>query len=659
MTQEQDEFTEIRNAFLEEAEQLLAQAEQGFMDLEKRPEDVTILDSLFRLAHNLKGSGSAVGFMELGAFTHKLESLLLKLKEKVVPATPPVVDLLLRCNDQLKAFLDALKADHGAKVDSQALISEIEDTLAGKVPAVEASSAVLQTAAESSTTTPSITTPSLAGVEKHESEEPLAADLMAQAMAESVVALAPSTVEAGGGAPSLPSAHSSGESPAPVANVGAGVPQEGVPAPQSRASTPVDENVRVAASKISQLLNFVGEMVILQSVLQEQVKMPTAPKEGAVSSDGGSSNGNGASAAALLVTAHQMEKITKEIQALAMSMRMVPLKPLFQKLSRIVRDTAKGLDKTIQLETNGEETELDRTVLEQLGDPLVHMVRNAVDHGVESPAERIAAGKPATGQIKIKAYHKVGQIVIEVEDDGKGLDPQKLIQSAIKKGLLPKGKTLPDHEAFRLIFAPGFSTKEVVTSVSGRGVGMDVVRTNIEALKGAVHIDSTLGKGTRFQVVLPLTLAIIDSMVVRVGSERFVLPLHQIFETFHTRDVPRQALPSGEVAVLLRRENLPCYELRRLLGRPAPKLSSDDSKPGSKGEAQEDRVNLVIRTQQFTGAVEVDEILSQQQAVIKPLGPELGRLRGIKGSAILGDGCPSLILEIPELFEQFQKRRAA
>lgn len=653
MTQEQDEFTEIRNAFLEEAEQLLAQAEQGFMDLEKRPDDVTILDSLFRLAHNLKGSGSAVGFMELGAFTHKLESLLLKLKEKVVPATPSVVDLLLRCNDQLKAFLDALKADHCAKVDSQALISEIEDTLAGRVPVGEVASVNASAQAEIS-----IVAPTAAAVESQDRDQSPPSDLRVQAAADTPVASSTSAAEAAISA-FPPSAPSTGEPPASVTTHGVGAPTEGPPATQGRAATPVDENVRVAASKISQLLNFVGEMVILQSVLQEQVKMPAAPKEGSVSGEGGASNGSGASAAALLVTAHQMEKITKEIQALAMSMRMVPLKPLFQKLSRIVRDTAKGLDKTIQLETSGEETELDRTVLEQLGDPLVHMVRNAVDHGVESPAERVAAGKSATGQIKIKAYHKVGQIVIEVEDDGKGLDPQKLIQSAIKKGLLPKGKTLPDHEAYRLIFAPGFSTKEVVTSVSGRGVGMDVVRTNIEALKGAVHIESTLGKGTRFQVVLPLTLAIIDSMVVRVGSERFVLPLHQIFETFHTRDVPRQALPSGEVAVLLRRENLPCYELRRLLGRPAPKVSSDDSRLGSKGESQEDRVNLVIRTQQFTGAVEVDEILSQQQAVIKPLGPELGRLRGIKGSAILGDGCPSLILEIPELFEQFQRRRAA
>jgi two-component system chemotaxis sensor kinase CheA len=276
--------------------------------------------------------------------------------------------------------------------------------------------------------------------------------------------------------------------PAPVAAAVASVAK--APSSGGKAAAAVDESIRVSLSRIDRLMNNVGELVILQTVMSQQKDTFASPLQ--------------------QHTVTQMEKIIREVQEISMSLRMVPLKQTFQKMQRIVRDTSQAISKDVELIINGDDTELDKTVLEQIGDPLVHLIRNAVDHGIETPDEREKAGKSRTGHVRLSAQHRGSHVVIEIRDDGKGLDAKKLVAKAIEKGILKPGAVLTDEEAYRLIFAPGFSTKQEVTDISGRGVGMDVVKTNIDSLQGTVELETELGKGSSFRILLPLTLAIVD-----------------------------------------------------------------------------------------------------------------------------------------------------
>ncbi len=363
----------------------------------------------------------------------------------------------------------------------------------------------------------------------------------------------------------------------------------------------------------------VGELVILQTVLQEQ-----------------SQAGN---PLAVRKTAQQLGKVTKEVQDISMGLRMIPLKQTFQKMQRIVRDTSTALGKKVQIELQGEETEVDKTVLENLADPLVHLIRNAVDHGIESTEERIKSGKPETGTVVLAAYQQSGSLVIEIRDNGGGINADRLRAKAVEKGILKPNTTMSDADAYNLIFHSGFSTKAQVTDVSGRGVGMDVVKTNIERLQGNIQLETELGKGTCFKIRLPLTLAIIDGMVIRLDDQRFVIPLTHIHEcTRPGADDVSMVTGLGEV-FLLRGENMPLFRLENLLGRRPKQL-----RPPSESTA------IVVKTnQKNTFAVLVDEIVGQYQVVIKQLGLEHRNLRGYSGSAILGDGKPALILELNDL----------
>jgi two-component system chemotaxis sensor kinase CheA len=395
-----------------------------------------------------------------------------------------------------------------------------------------------------------------------------------------------------------------------------------VPLPKAQtaatAAASTEESIRVSLARLEKLINSVGELVILQTVLREQ--------------------SFGANPHLLRKTVHQMGKVTKEVQDISMSLRMVPLKQTFQKMQRIVRDTSNMLGKRVHLSTSGDDTELDKTVLENISDPLVHLIRNACDHGVESPEARVAKGKPESGTVRLNAYHQSGKLVIEVKDDGGGIDGQKLTAKAIEKGILKPGTALPEQEAIHLIFHPGFSTKAQVTEVSGRGVGMDVVKTNIEALQGEVQVETELGKGTTFKVVLPLTLAIIDGMVVQNEGCRFVVPLSHVHETLKPAESDvKQTTGLGEV-LLLRGENLPLYRLNVLLGH----------KKGAQKAAHE-QIAMVVRYAGHPFAVLVDDILGQQQVVIKEVGQEIQNLKWMSGSAILGDGKPAIIIEMNEL----------
>ncbi|MFN8791896.1 MAG: chemotaxis protein CheA [Bdellovibrionales bacterium] len=583
-----DDFErELKLGFLDEAAQAVADVEQCFLSLETDPQNSENLNKIFRLAHNLKGSSKAVGFLEFGRLTHEFETFILKVKNQELPASPSVVNLLLRCNDFISRMIETLKGDLNATFQFEDLLVEMTQVKAD-TPAEESQLA-------SKTETPE--TPS---------ESPTF---------ETLVSVAPApTADEVRICESLPS-------PAPELTVAVSemaAPSASAAASPARKAAP-EESLRIALSKVESLLNFVGEMVILQSVMREQALKSGSP--------------------ALIKTVHQLEKVGKEIQDTSMSLRMTPVKPTFQKMIRIVRDTAQALGKNVELHLQGEETELDKTVLERINDPLVHLIRNAVDHGIESPEARKAAGKPEKGSVTLRAYHQSGRLLIEVQDDGGGLNPQTLIQKAQRKGLLKPDQTLSDKDAYQLIFAPGFSTKEQVTDVSGRGVGMDVVKTNIHEIGGEVLIDSKLGQGTTFRVVLPLTLAILDALVVRYGHEKFVFPLSHVYETVSTRDHQVQkSTPLGDV-ILLRGENLPLFRLGDFFGLKTP-------------QTMQDQITIVVRSGPEPFALTVDDILGQYQIVLKRLGPELQGLKGVSGSTILGDGKPALILEPVDLLKR-------
>jgi len=599
-----DDFEkELKQIFLAEAGQLLVDAEQCFLSLESSPKDSNLLDKIFRLAHNLKGSSKAVGFDEMGAFTHELESLLLKLKSGDLLVQSSTVSLLLRSNDHLCKMVQALNADLGAKFDSAQLIEEIHAQMSGTAAVASPASAPEPTASAAAPLDAPSEGPSGAEV-----ETALAPDLSFETLTEATLNEVPKFEEPITEAPIV-------AAPIQVAPEMKAPPTSTVPNPSGG-----EESIRVSLARLEKLLNFVGELVILQTVLNEQAL--------------------GSNPALLRKTAQQMGKVTKEIQDISMSLRMVPVKQTFQKMQRIVRDTSSALGKKINLTLQGEETELDKTVLENLSDPLVHLIRNSVDHGIELPEVRARNGKSETGNIFLRAYHQSGKLVIEVADDGGGIDPDRLLQKAIEKGILKPGTQLSKKDAIALIFAPGFSTKAEVTEVSGRGVGMDVVKTNIERLKGEVHVDSEIGKGTTLRIVLPLTLAIIDGMIVMSHESRYVVPLSHIHESL--KPVPgdiRKTAGLGDM-LLLRGENLPLYSLAELLGQ------------RRKEEENRDSIALVIRTQATPFAVMVDDIIGRHQVVIKKLGQEVQNLKGLGGSAILGDGKPALILELSELINK-------
>jgi two-component system chemotaxis sensor kinase CheA len=387
---------------------------------------------------------------------------------------------------------------------------------------------------------------------------------------------------------------------------------------KARVESNADATIRVRTDRLDRLIDMVGELVIAQSMIAGDELFGAGKQHD------------------LLRKVTHAGKIVRELQDLSMSMRMVPLRATFQKLTRVVRDTASKAHKTVQFVTDGDDVEIDRNMVDVLGDPLVHMVRNAVDHGVEGPDERVANGKPRLGVVRLHAYHASGNVVVELKDDGRGLHRDKIVKKAIEKGLIESDKGMTDSDVFNLIFAPGFSTAEQVTDISGRGVGMDVVRRNLEKIRGRIDITSAPGKGTTFAIRLPLTLAVTDGMLVRVGDERFIVPLTHIHMSFR----PEQAMLStvvgrGEV-VLLRGELLPIIRLHRLFDVSGAVQSPLDG------------LLMIVGDGDRRTALLVDDLLGQQQVVAKTLGDGLGKVPGVSGGAILGDGRVGLILDVTE-----------
>ena len=576
---------ELMRMFCVEAEELLAEIEAGVLVLEQSPEDAGMLATVFRGFHTLKGNAAVMKLVVLQRLAHELESLLDAARQGRRRLDRPAIDLILAAADVISRTvaetsrqLDGFDTGRSISLPVPTLIAQVHAVLA--TPPAAAASAV-------ATPPPTAMAPvAPAGVASSPSAEPPAA--------------APVI------GPDLPASSPPGLSVAAD------------PASRQRTAAPTGSSVRVDTHKLDGLVDLVGELVIAQSMVFQAVE--TAGGDESLSRSLG-----------------QLRGITADLQRTAMAMRMIPIRGTFQKMSRLVRDVAVQLGKEIRLVVEGEETELDRTVIEEIGDPLMHMVRNAADHGIESPAARLAADKSSAGTITLQAFHQGGFVVIRIADDGRGLDPERIRRKAVERGLIPADSTIDDREALELIFAPGFSTAEQVTDVSGRGVGMDVVRRNIERVRGRVEIESTPGQGSSFTISMPLTLAIIEGLIVAVAGQRFVIPTLSVRESFRPRaDSITRVHGRGEL-VDVRGRQVPLLRLGCHLGIEG-------------GEVAPDRgIVVVLEAGYDCRCLLVDELVGKQEVVIKSLGETFAGRAGFAGAAILGDGRIGLILDTSAL----------
>jgi two-component system chemotaxis sensor kinase CheA len=589
---------ELKMVFLEDAQQLLADAEVHFVALEKASHDPTVIIKIFRLAHNLKGSAGAVSLEVFGHLCHQLESLLTKIKSQEIQIDSDVISLLLKCNDRLCLMVKTLKQNLEAQFENQDLLQEIHQYIPGE-------------SLDASTLRPDSTS--------REQKERQLQEALAAAENKKMAELTQIT------AASLKTEISPLHTDLPqVARLS---DQESDHVSAHAGASSQDESLRVNSKKLDVLIHTAGELVILQSMLAQHCA-PLHSKAGFQT---------------LVQMIGKFEKVSREIQDIACGLRMIPVRQTFQKMQRVVRDTSHALQKDVQLVLVGEDTELDRSVLERVSDPLVHLMRNAVDHGLEPSAEdRTRSGKAAQGRIELSAFYRGGKVVIEVRDDGVGMDAERLMSKALEKGLIQKGDVV--KSPYHLIFLPGFSTKEQVTDISGRGVGMDIVKANIAELRGEIEIETELGKGTCFRMLLPMTLAVIEGLIVFVGKARFVVPIVQIAETYFIQEGDLKWHLQGSGNLHFKGELLPAYCLSNVL---EVESHAPDQTPG--------RIALVVRPLGHPAfAVIVHDILLQQQVLIKHLGAELEWCKGVTGGAVLKDGRIALILDLFELIEQYK-----
>lgn len=566
--------------FLMESVECLVGAEAALLELEADPSHEEAVNTVFRAFHTVKGTSAFLGLDRIAAFAHEAESLLSRVRDRQIAYTKVCADLSLQSSDMLKALLDAVK--DAAAGD-------------GTIALPHGYDALLQALA---TYDPTRTAGDAAQPEA-------AAPEAAATAAAAPVAAAPETA-----APAAaPAQTTSPDAPTYT-------PLEH-PARRRTDATP-DATIRVRTDQLDRLIDMVGELVIAQTMIAGDQDIDRTRQH------------------ELVRKVTHAGKIVRELQELSMSMRMVELRPTLQKLTRVVRDTAMKAGKEVVFTVTGDDVEIDRQLADLLGDPLVHMVRNAVDHGVEGPAERLASGKRREGSIRLHAYHASGNVVVELVDDGRGLHREKIVAKAIEKGLIESDKGMSDSDVFNLIFAPGFSTADKVTDISGRGVGMDVVRRNLETIRGRIDISSAPGHGTTFAIRLPLTLAVTDGMLVRVGQERFVVPTTHIHMSFRPEPSMLSTVVGRGEVVLLRGQLMPIARLHALFDVPEAVQSPLDG------------LLMIVGDGEKRTALLVDELLGQQQVVAKTLGDALGKVPGISGGAILGDGRVGLILDVTE-----------
>lgn len=677
------DLTQFYQIFFEEAGENLDLMEQMLLNLNLETADDEVLNGIFRCAHSVKGGAATFGFADVAELTHQMESLLDRLRRHELHPNSAMVDVLLESADASRSLLARHQAGgEGEVLPTGDLVRRISELAAGHTPAVVPAPAAakpppvtassLKTASQvktKSTRTLEIRIGPLDRLEQADAVQELFRDIpglgsistlpldlkntrlflvetgstdedlldlfafhvsrdyiqikAVEARTESAdsEAVAVESIEDPlpgaplaplpgfgffDGAPGAPTATAT----TLVSKAATVKPAGGNPAAQPEAAT-----IRVAISKVDQLINLVGELVITQAMLAQNSRAldPAVYQQ-------------------LLSGLADLDRNTRDLQESVMSIRMIPMSIVFSRFPRMLRDLATKLGKKVDFVTQGEATELDKGLVEKITDPLTHLVRNSCDHGVESPAERLAAGKSETGTITLSASHQGGSIVIEVRDDGKGMSRQRILSKAKERGL-DVSDQMSDAEVWQLIFAPGFSTAEVVTDVSGRGVGMDVVKKNIAALNGTVEIDSAEGYGMKVSVRLPLTLAIMDGMSVGVGGEVYILPLSSVVESFQVKADAVSTVGQGSQLVKVRDEYMPVIELEKIFQ--IPRFDFEKSCD----------IMVVVEADGSRVALLVDELLGQQQVVVKNLESNYRKVPNVSGATILGDGKVALILD--------------
>ncbi|MBJ2102819.1 chemotaxis protein CheA [Serratia ureilytica] len=656
------DISDFYQTFFDEADELLADMEQHLLELDPLAPDIEPLNAIFRAAHSIKGGAATFGFSVLQETTHLLENLLDGARRQEMSLSTEIINLFLETKDIMQEQLDAYKTSQQPDAESFEYICQALRQLALEAQqqqeAPAAQPAVQQPVAQPSAAPAAIEGGmriSLNGLkaseiplmleelgnlgevkDPHQTEHSLDVTLLTSASEDDISAVlcfvlepeqisfstptqsAPAVAEA-----NLPETVAAPEpAPAPIASA---APPAAKPAaaaaeaPKARAKASESTSIRVAVEKVDQLINLVGELVITQSMLAQRSGTLDPVNHGD-----------------LLNSMSQLERNARDLQESVMSIRMMPMEYVFSRYPRLVRDLAGKLNKQVELTLQGSSTELDKSLIERIIDPLTHLVRNSLDHGIEEPATRIAAGKSAVGNLVLSAEHQGGNICIEVIDDGAGLNREKILAKAASQRLAVSD-SMSDEEVGMLIFAPGFSTAEQVTDVSGRGVGMDVVKRNIQEMGGHVEIRSQAGKGTTIRILLPLTLAILDGMSVKVNDEVFILPLNAVMESLQPQAEDLHPLAGGERVLQVRGEYLPLVELYRVF-----------EVEGAKTDATQGIV-VILQSAGRRYALLVDQLIGQHQVVVKNLESNYRKVPGISAATILGDGSVALIVDVSAL----------
>jgi two-component system, chemotaxis family, sensor kinase CheA len=694
------DLTQFHDAFFDESFEALDSMESALLKLTTGSPDPEAINTIFRVAHSIKGGSATFGFGEIASFTHSLETLLDELRGRRISVTQRILDLLLKSVDVMRAMLGAAKAKRPFDAQSVAdLQFDIELIMVQRDTGIAASpSPVTATIEANAAAAPPeeaaqiiewlidlrpgpqffergtdpvrifrelgvlgnlLVTAHLDALPRYQDIEPgrcylswslsLVSDAPEAAIREIfewVNADCELTISAGDGVTAAPpppatdSAAGTGTAAlttsAPAAPTQPVVPKHGAAGPAQAAASPQTAaatesgSIRVGVEKVDELINTVGELVITHAMLSQISRNVTGP-----------------TGEALRTSIQQLERNMRELQESVMRVRMLPISVVFSRFPRMVRDLAQRLEKQIELKIAGETTELDKTVLEKIGDPLVHLVRNSIDHGIENGEARAAAGKRRVGIIQLKASHRGGTILIEVSDDGGGLDCERILAKARAAGLVGVGDKLSQEQIQELIFLPGFSTTEITTDVSGRGVGLDVVRRNVADLGGKIEVESERGLGSRFLITLPLTLAIVDGLSVAVGDQTYILPMMSTIESLRLAPGQVTNIVDGREVFRFRDEYLPVVRLARFFGLT------------SQARALQDGLVVVVEGAGRRVGLFVDDLLGQQQVVIKSLQANYGHVAGISAATILGDGSVALILDVPDLIRSATHRKAA
>ncbi|HXY97916.1 MAG TPA: chemotaxis protein CheA [Steroidobacteraceae bacterium] len=705
------DLAQFHEAFFEESFEAIESMEAALLKLDVGAPDPEVINTVFRVAHSIKGGAGMFNFSDIASFTHTCETLLDGVRAGRTRLTTAVMDLLLKSVDVMREMLRAAQRKESfdpqkvadLQFDLEVAVAKNDVAAAPEAAAAPAAAAPAGQAAapaaplalpewqisvkplenmlsrgneplalfaalaelgELSVTASVGEVPPLARIDPHRcyvqwqlrlksaATEAQIAEAFEWVEGDCDYHITPASAASAAAKPAAPAASpqappaapaaapaAPAAAPAPAAETAsppAAAAEAAAARPAARAdATPAANagdagSIRVSVGKIDELINTVGEVVITQSMLAQLGALVEGP-----------------SAERLRSGLAQLERNVRELHESVMRVRMLPIGFAFSRFPRLVRDVAQRLGKQIDLKLTGEQTELDKTVLERIGDPLVHLVRNSIDHGIEKPEERVAAGKPAAGTVHLEAFHRGSAIIIEVSDDGRGLDCERILAKARSRGLVGPSETPSEEAIFELIFLPGFSTAEQTTDLSGRGVGMDVVRRNIKSLGGKIDIRSTRGRGSRFTISLPLTLAIVDGQSVCVGEETYIVPLVSIVESLQIMEGGVNRLSNAGEVISFRGDYLPLLRLHELFGvEPRTRAIHEGLVVVAEGDGQ--RVGLFV-----------DDLRGQQQVVIKSLETNYGHVPGVSGATILGDGAVALILDVPGLIRSTSRRVAA